>query len=233
MNRDPQIENVSIFNLQALPIAYDAIAKAARQRSAQLTESLSEHRRTRAFVHQPKPADRITVGFVLPYTSRHSLPDALKPVIEQLDRNRFDVLGFCCQADDGTAFSRDYRAAFDTFTDLSTGTWTSVAQRIYESSVDILVDVSGHTPGNCMSVMALRPAPVQVHFLGYSITTGADFIDYLIADHTYMTAACAAVGSEAIVFLPDSFMISSRSAIPDFGFPARGISTARRRHRLQ
>ena len=57
--------------------------------------------------------------------------------------------------------------------------------------------------------------PVQVHFLGYSITTGSDFVDYLIADHVYLTDSCAAAGTEAVAYLPDSFMITSRPSVPD------------------
>ena len=220
---DPQFDNVSIFNLQALPIRYDLIAKAARRRSDRILESLSESLDSCAFTHDRTQRlgtgsgtmDRPRLGFVLPYTHRHSLPDALKPVIEQFDRDRFEVVGFSCRADDGGEFSRNYRAAFDHFTDVSTGTWGTVAQLIYDAEVDILVDVSGHTPGNCLSALALRPAPVQFHFLGYSITTGSDFVDYLIADHTYLTSECAAAGSEAIAYLPDSFMITSHPSIPD------------------
>ena len=212
---DPQFDNVSIFNLQALPISYDLIARAARRRSTRLVESLASHRDTCAFKHDRPATGRPTVGFLLPYTHRHSLPDALKPVVEQFNRDRFTIVGFSCRADDGTEFSRDYRAAFDRFTDLSTGTWASIARRIYDEKIDILVDVSGHTPGNCLSAMALRPAPVQVHFLGYSITTGSDFVDYLIADRTYLTEECAAAGTESVVYLPDSFMITSTPALPD------------------
>ncbi len=145
---DPQFDNVSIFNLQALPIPYEFIAEAARRRSTRLLESLRDSRKACTFAdnrtsHYRPPEgtkllagdrskDRLTIGFVLPYTYRHSLPDALKPVIEQFDRGRFEIVGFSCRADDGSKFSRDYRATFDRFTELSPGNCTSPLSRLFD-----------------------------------------------------------------------------------------------------
>jgi predicted O-linked N-acetylglucosamine transferase (SPINDLY family) len=71
--------------------------------------------------------------------------------------------------------------------------------------VQIAVDLKGHTGGARTGILALRPAPVQVNYLGYPGTMGAEYIDYLIADPRLIPEAAQADYSEQIIYLPHSY----------------------------
>ena len=195
------------FNLQALPIPYDTIARSARKASEAITEQMRPHEPFSYARPSPPPA-RLRVGYLLPYTWWHSLPEVLKPVIEAHDRSDVEIFGYALQPDNDTPFSREYRAAFEHFTDLSNLPPREAARLIHDDRIQVLIDVSGHTNISCLPVLAHRPAPVQAHYLGYSITTGADFVDFLITDHHFMPPELAATNTERCVYLPDSFMIA-------------------------
>ena len=228
---------VDVFNLQALPAPYALIAGAARLRSQGIAARMERERNGLAFAHIRHSRSRLRIGYLLPSTWFHSLPHVLRGIIEKHDRSRFEVFGFSIQACDGTPFSQAFRASFDRFTDVSYSFPWEAARDIHAASIDILVDVTGHTPHSCLPVMACRPAPVQVHYLGYSITTGASFIDHLITDDAFLPPDLAALGTERAVYLPDSFLATTRAAIAEHpatrteaGLPADALVLANFNH---
>ena len=114
---------------------------------------------------------------------------------------------------DGSEFDLSYRRAFDEFRDLEEDFPDSAARSIHRDDLDILIDVAGQTAINCMPMLSFRPAPIQVHYLGYSITTGADYIDYLITDDIYIPESLEAHCSESLVRLPGTFMATTRAGM--------------------
>src|SRR5690606_30700141 len=99
-----------------------------------------------------------------------------------------------------------FRQTFDRFVDIGEMSFSEAAQRIHEDGVDILVDLAGHTRGTRLEIFALRPVPIQVHYLGYSATIGARFLDYLITDHQQVPPAQRRFFTENLVYLPEVFM---------------------------
>jgi protein O-GlcNAc transferase len=96
--------------------------------------------------------------------------------------------------------------AFDRFHDVRTRNDLEVARLLADLQIDIAVDLNGHTSGSRPGILALRPAPIQISYLGYASTMGADFIDYILADNIALPAGQQDVYSEKIVHLPDCFM---------------------------
>ena len=204
-NASADAERVLVFSLQAMPVPYTTIARAARRSAAAMMPAVANAERVFA---RRRSAARPRVGFILPYTTWHSLPMVLKPVIEALDRDRIEVWGYGIANGETTDFAKAYQAAFDRYTLVPGNKPDLAAERIAGDQVDVLCDVSGHTSRTCLPVLAHRAAPVQVHGLGYSITTGASFVDYLLTDRHFMPPALARHNSEAGVFMPHSFMIA-------------------------
>jgi len=225
---------VCINNLQSLPLSYEFIAEAARA-TAKLDFKTAAMTRQACNFEFPNPnrsmssSPRLRIGYLIPYVHFHSLPIILKEIVERHDRSRFEVYGYCTGVQSDSDFSRNYVQAFDSFV-FGNHSSRLVAEKIYQDGIDILVDIAGQTLDNCMEVNALRPAPVIAHFLGYSITTGADYIDYLITDETYVPVEDAELGPESVIYLPDCFLAAwhfdisqNETTRADQGLPEEGV----------
>jgi predicted O-linked N-acetylglucosamine transferase (SPINDLY family) len=96
----------------------------------------------------------------------------------------------------------------------------SAANRILADEVDILVDLTGYTENTRSAILALRPAPVQVNYLGYPGTMGAPFVDYLIADPFIIPSSQRHCYTEKVTWLPDCYLPNDRSR-PRLAAPSR------------
>lgn len=149
--------------------------------------------------------DRIRIAYLSADLHEHALAHLMAGVFEQHDRSRFEVMAasFGPAAPDGMR-SR-LAAAFERFVDVRRRSDREVAALLREWEVDVAVDLTGHTQGGRAAILALRPAPVQVNYLGYPGTMGAGYIDYILADAFVIPAAQRAGYAESVVTLPDSF----------------------------
>jgi predicted O-linked N-acetylglucosamine transferase (SPINDLY family) len=97
------------------------------------------------------------------------------------------------------------RKGFDRFLDVREESDRETALLLRELETDIAVDLKGFTTACRTEILAYRPAPIQVSYLGYPGTMGADFIDYILADRFVIPEQQHAFYSEKIVYLPDSY----------------------------
>jgi predicted O-linked N-acetylglucosamine transferase (SPINDLY family) len=117
-------------------------------------------------------------------------------------------------------------SAVEHFVDVAWEPDDLVVQRIKADRLHVLVDLKGYTAGDRLRVMAQRPCPVQVAWLGYPATTGAPFIDYLIADPIIVPADAERHYSERVLRLPHCYQPNDRkraAALPrsraEYGLP--------------
>jgi predicted O-linked N-acetylglucosamine transferase (SPINDLY family)/predicted SAM-dependent methyltransferase len=154
----------------------------------------------------PDPAwpRRLRVGYVSPDFRRHVVATFMLPIIARHDRERFEVYCYF-------VFEEPDRVT-DGFLELADrwrhcrGTPQQIFERIREDRIDVLVDLAGHSRHNALEVFALRPAPVQVSYLGYPNTTGLRAIDYRITDAKADPPGAEAHHVEKLVRLPRSFV---------------------------
>lgn len=137
------------------------------------------------FPSRPRPplgtGSRLTVGFVSGDLRSHPVGTFIGPVLRELDRRSFRVLAFPTSPCEDER-SRMLRAWCDGWVPLAGTPDEAAAAAIREAGVDVLIDLSGHTAGNRLPLFALRPAPLQLTWLGYSGTTGLSAIDGVLAD---------------------------------------------------
>ena len=127
-----------------------------------------------------KPRRRI--GFVSADFRTHATSMLLVQVLEKLDRSRFEIALYSHGIDDKSPLRQRMIDAVDDFVECTEMSAHDEANRIREDGTAILIDLSGYTQNTRLDLFALRPCPVQVLWLAYPSTTGADYIDYLIGD---------------------------------------------------
>ena len=168
----------------------------------------------------PRGRAKIRLGYLSSDFGEHPVSAQIVELLERHDRNRFEVVGFSTRSDDGSALRTRIASAFDTFHDIQDRCDASAAEQIADEKIDILIDLNGHTDGARFGILARRPAPVQAGWLGYAGTSGADFIDYVIADAHVAPLGSEAAFSEKIIRLPHTYFVSdTRRAIGEA--PAR------------
>ncbi|MBM3574047.1 MAG: hypothetical protein FJX52_17055, partial [Alphaproteobacteria bacterium] len=137
-------------------------------------------------------SSRIRVGYVSPDLCRHSISYFAEPLLERHDRRAVEV--FCYadvkQPDDMTERFEHHASGWR-----SVVGWDdeAVAEKIRMDEIDVLVDLAGHTGDNRLGVFAMRPAPVQIAWLGYPFSTGLTAIDAMIGDHLLMPPGSTAL----------------------------------------
>jgi predicted O-linked N-acetylglucosamine transferase (SPINDLY family) len=174
-----------------------------------------------------KRADKIKVAYLSADFRRHPVGHGIVGVFEQHDRNRFEIHGVSHGADDNSEIRTRIVAAVDHFHDIRERSDREVAELLNKLAIDIVVDLSGHTEGSRTAALAYRPAPIQVNYFGYPGSTGAEFIDYVMADRVVLPFDQQPFFSEKIVHLPDSYQAndSRRQVAPlaptraDIGLP--------------
>ena len=178
------------------------------------------------------PAGRpIRVGYLSSDFYHHATAFLAVELFERHDRSAFELYAYSHGPDDGSAMRRRVMAGFDHFVEVGHLSASAAAQRIRADGIDILVDLKGYTLGCRTEILALRPAPVQVSFLGYPGTMGADFMDYIIGDRVVTPLAQAGHYDEKIVQLPGAYQPNdSRRAIAETtpsraacGLPEKGF----------
>ena len=147
--------------------------------------------------------DRLRIGYLSADFHSHATSFLLAEVMELHDHHRFETLGYSCGLDDNTPMQKRIRAAFTHFYDIQTLSIEAAAGKIADNRVDILVDLLGYTRSNRHQIFSLRPAPVQVNWLGYPGTMGHERLaDYLIGDPVVTPLTHAAFYSETLALMP-------------------------------
>ena len=149
--------------------------------------------------------DRIRLAYVSSDLREHAVGLQLAPLIERHDRSRFEVIAIALGPGDDSAVRARLVAAFDRFEDCAALNDEQVARRMREMEIDIAIDLNGHTGGARTAIFAWRPAPLQVAWLGYPGTMGADFYDGLIVDDMVAPAADQPFYGETLVHLPHTY----------------------------
>ncbi|UCV30003.1 tetratricopeptide repeat protein [Ferribacterium limneticum] len=148
---------------------------------------------------------RIRIAYISTDFREHALSYLLAGVFEAHDRTRFEIWGVSLKPGDGSAMANRVAAAFEHFVDVSAMSDDEVARLLRELEIDIAVDLNGHTQDGRTAIFAARPAPVQVNYLGFPGSMGADYIDYIIADDFVIPEAARPHYAEQVVHLPECF----------------------------
>jgi predicted O-linked N-acetylglucosamine transferase (SPINDLY family) len=124
---------------------------------------------------------RLRIGYVSSDFRRHPVAYFIAPLLENLDRSRFEIFGYASVPGPDVMTER-IRRACDGWRSILGVNDADAAEQIRKDALDILVDLGGHTSHNRLLIFARKPAPIQVAYLGYPNTTGMRAIDYRLTD---------------------------------------------------
>jgi protein O-GlcNAc transferase len=163
---------------------------------------------------------RLRIGYLSADFHTHATAFLAAGLFERHDRTRFEIVGYSTGHDDRSPMRARLVRGFDRFVDAAGWPALRLATAIRNDAIDILVDLKGHTEDAPPSVLALRPAPIQVHYLGYPGTIGGNLADYLIGDAIVTPPRDAGDYAETLALLPGSYQVNDQ-ARPIAETPAR------------
>jgi protein O-GlcNAc transferase len=179
----------------------------------------------------PALSGKVRVAYLSADFRAHPMTYLITELFETHDRARFEIFGISYGPDDGSALRARVVKSFDRFIDVRDRSDDHVAQLLRDLDLQIIVDLNGLTSLSRLGILARRPAPIQVSYLGFPGTTAASFLDYVIADKTVLPFDQQPYFAEKIVHLPDSYYvnesnrpIASRTPLRDeMSLPAKGF----------
>jgi len=162
------------------------------------------------FSHEPSTvAEKIRVGYISTDFRDHAVAQLTAELFELHDREKFEVFGFALGAKDSGVMRKRLENGFDHFIEIGYLGDSQAAELINEQGIHILVDLNGYTSGARTHIMAMRPAPIQVSYIGYIGTMGAEFIDYILVDKHCVPDSLQPCFTEKLVQLP-CYMVNDR-----------------------
>ncbi|NTW98994.1 MAG: tetratricopeptide repeat protein [Geobacteraceae bacterium] len=150
--------------------------------------------------------EKIRLAYVSPDFRQHPVGHLMAGIFENHDKSKFEIISISLGIDDQSGLRRRFMDASDKFIDAREMNSSDIAKMMRSLEVDIAVDLAGYTADSRTGVFALRPAPVQVNYLGYAGTMGAEYMDYILADRHVIPEDDRINFSEKVVYLPDTYL---------------------------
>ncbi len=173
---------------------------------------------------------RLRIGYISSDFHEHATAYLMAGVFEHHDTDRFAVHAYSYGPDDQSPTRARLKGSFECFTDIRHLAHRAAAELISMDAIDILVDLKGYTRLARPEILAQRPASIQVNWLGYPGTMGADFMDYIIVDPTVAPPVDAPAYREALAYLPHTYApldlkrtIATPPSRGDVGLPEEGF----------
>jgi len=161
-----------------------------------------------SFPRVPDATRRIRIGYLSNELHDHAMGQLTAGLFGAHDRSRFEVFAYSWGPEDGSECQRRIVAGCDSFQAIGSEGFRATAERMARDGIDILIDLKGHGGGGRPEILAYRPAPTQVCFLGQPGTLGGRLADYLITDATTTPPGFEDEFAEQLVYLPHSYQIN-------------------------
>jgi predicted O-linked N-acetylglucosamine transferase (SPINDLY family) len=163
-------------------------------------------------VAKPLGNQKIRVGYFSADFKNHPVALLIAQLFEIHDSSKFETYAFSLVGATDE-MRRRFIETFDHFINVETQSDVQIAQLARSLSIDIAIDLTGHTQNSRTGIFAYRAAPIQVNFLGYPGTMGADYMDYIVADRTLIPRESQSSYSEKVIYLPDSYQPNDRKRL--------------------
>jgi predicted O-linked N-acetylglucosamine transferase (SPINDLY family) len=199
---DAGVEGIGPFALLAENVSPAQQLHCARTFARQLTRGVSNDSSNDTLLSRNEPSDPLRVGFVSSGFNRHPTGLLLVELIERLRTSNLATIAFATTPDDRSDLRRRIARAFSELHDVALQSAETIARKVRDAHIDILIDVDGYCMGSLPRVFALRPTAIQINWLAYPGSLGAPWYDYLIADAYLIPPKQREYYDEKIAYLP-------------------------------
>jgi predicted O-linked N-acetylglucosamine transferase (SPINDLY family) len=158
----------------------------------------------------PQRSGKIRIGYLSGDLCMHAVGLLTAEMFELHDKERFETFAFCWSRDDGSPLRQRLIKSFDHHVRIGGMDDTAAARLITSLSIDVLVDLQGLTNGARPNILAQRPAPVQVSYLGFPGTCALPGVDWIVADRYVMPEALLPFHTEKPLYVPTCYQVSDR-----------------------
>jgi protein O-GlcNAc transferase len=197
----------SPFNLLSIPSTLSEQKIAAETYAADNFPPVADQSALSLVPH----AGKIRIGYFSADFRNHAVAYLIAHLFELHDRSKFEIFGFSFGPSTDDEMQRRLTASFDQLIDVKDKSDKDTAELARTLQIDIAVDLMGFTEHSRTGIFAHRAAPIQVNYLGFPGTMGANYIDYIVADRTLIRPEEASFYSERVVYLPHSYQVNDRT----------------------
>lgn len=167
-----------------------------------------------------KPA-KLRIGYFSADFREHPVTRLMAKVFKVHDRTRFDVFGYTIADSKFDTMQARLVETFDKFKDVHGFSNQAIKETLHSDEIDIAIDLTGYTKDGRSGLFASRLAPIQINFLGYPGSMGADFMDYIVADSFLIPESYHTYYSEKIIYMPNSYQPQDDGQLIDHSVPSR------------
>ncbi|KZD03305.1 MULTISPECIES: tetratricopeptide repeat protein [Thalassospira] len=176
-------------------------------------------------------SEKIKIGYFSADFHDHATLILMIGLLEHHDREKFEIHAYSYGIVKQGVKRDRLSKLVDSFVDISMASDPQIVAAVRQQKIDIAVDLKGFTRQGRSGLFAYRLAPIQISYLGYPGTLGADFMDYIVADKVIIPDNLRQFYTEKVIYLPDSYQPNDRNRIipettttrSDFGLPEKGF----------
>ena len=167
-----------------------------------------------------KPA-KLRIGYFSSDFREHPVTRLMAKVLKVHDRTRFDVFGYAVAGSKFDTMQTKLSETFDQFKDVHGFSNQAIKETAHNDGIDIAIDLTGYTKDSRSGLFACRLAPIQINFLGYPGSMGANFMDYIVADPFLIPESYKTYYSEKIIYMPHTYQPQDDGLVIDNSAPSR------------
>jgi protein O-GlcNAc transferase len=170
----------------------------------------------------------LKIGYISGCVCNHPEAHMIANMFNTHSRDGFEYYLYATEATDDSDYAKILMTTADHFVDLSGMKAVDAAKKIYQDKIDILVDLTAYHRQSCSEILALRPAPLVIGYLGHAGTRGSDYLEYIITDKIVTLPEDIPYYQEKLIFLPNTHYITNNQQMIEpidsrkyFGLPKR------------
>jgi len=168
----------------------------------------------RPIFKQTKKNGKIKIAYFSADFREHPVAHLMAELFELHDRNQFEIFAFSLLATEpDDPFRQRLIGRFDHFLNVESNSGQEIAAMARDLEIDIAIDLGGHTENSKTSIFANHAAPIQVNYLGYPGTMGAQYFDYIIADRVIIPETSQSNYVEKIIYLPNTYLVDDSKRV--------------------